>query len=51
LEEKISQLRPKYEGLPGALAVLEDHQREIDIFRQYSEYYGFVFYVAQLDSG
>jgi SAM-dependent methyltransferase len=51
IEEKISQLRQKYEGLPEALAVLEDHQREIDIFRRYSEYYGFVFYVAQIYPG
>jgi len=49
LEEKISQLRLKYEGIPENLAVLEDHQREIDFFRRYSEYYGFVFYVTQLD--
>lgn len=48
LEEKISQLRLKYKDLPEALAILEDHQREIDVFRRYSEYYGFVFYIAQL---
>ena len=48
VEEKLSRLRRKYAGHPEALGVLEDHQREIDIFRRYSEYYGFVFYIAQL---
>jgi len=49
IEEKLTQLRQKYSGNHEALAVLEDHQREIDIFRRYSEYYGFVFYIGQLD--
>jgi len=49
IEEKLTQLRQKYSGNNEAIAVLEDHQREIDIFRRYSEYYGYVFYISQLD--
>lgn len=48
IEARVSQLRIKYRENPEALAVLEEHQREIDFFRQFSKYFGFVFYVAQV---
>jgi hypothetical protein len=32
---------------PGALRVIEAEIQEIDLFRNYSSYYGYVFYVAR----
>jgi ubiquinone/menaquinone biosynthesis C-methylase UbiE len=45
LEEKIRQLREKYENNHEALKSLAESQNEIDLFRKYSDYYGYVFYL------
>lgn len=49
LEQRIAELQPKYADNSDALEVLESHQREIDLYRRYSDYYGYVFYIAQID--
>lgn len=47
LEPKLKTLSQKYKDNPEKLEVIELHQREIDIYRQYSDYYGYVFYIMQ----
>jgi SAM-dependent methyltransferase len=49
VEKKLIRLRRKYADDGEALAFLEEEQREIDLFRNYSDYYGYVFYVARRD--
>ena len=47
LEKRIQSLRKKYTDNPKALAILDNEQLEIDLFRKYSQWYGSVFYVMQ----
>lgn len=51
IEQKVATLREKYQGNDEAMKVLEAEQQEIELYRQYSAYYGYVFYVAQNSSG
>ncbi|WP_238987120.1 hypothetical protein [Lyngbya aestuarii] len=48
LEQKLITLSQKYKDDVEKLAVIELHQREIDLYRQYSTYYGYVFYLLQV---
>ncbi|MDJ1171076.1 methyltransferase domain-containing protein [Roseofilum sp. BLCC_M154] len=48
LENKIQQLKVEYQNDPEALQILEGEQQEIDLYRQYSPYFGYVFYIGQL---
>jgi SAM-dependent methyltransferase len=47
IETKLPGLRAKYRDDPQALGCIEATQKEIDIYRHYSDWYGYVFYVAQ----
>lgn len=47
LEQRLAILRQKYAGQPAALAFFNDHQKEVDMYRKYSAWYGYVFYVMQ----
>lgn len=47
LEQRLEMLRNKYQTDENAQEMIEYVQREIDVFRKYSEYYGYVFYVMQ----
>ncbi|MFX0206323.1 MAG: class I SAM-dependent methyltransferase, partial [Candidatus Hodarchaeota archaeon] len=47
LEKRIIELRKQYSVDPKFLEFLDINQREIDIFRKYSEYYGYAFYIIQ----
>jgi ubiquinone/menaquinone biosynthesis C-methylase UbiE len=47
LENKLSPLREKYKDNSAALAQIEDTQQEINLYRKYSDCYGYVFYVLQ----
>ncbi|MEW9054018.1 MAG: class I SAM-dependent methyltransferase [Neobacillus sp.] len=47
LEKKISQLRGKYHQNSEALKSLDEFQKEVDLYRQYSDYYGYVFYILR----
>jgi SAM-dependent methyltransferase len=49
LEDRVRQLRTKYVDDVDALAVLDEEQREIDMFRKYQQWYGSVFFVMQKD--
>jgi len=47
LEKRIAILRKKYKDDVKAQEVLEEEQQEIDLYRKYSKYYGYVFYIMQ----
>jgi ubiquinone/menaquinone biosynthesis C-methylase UbiE len=47
LEARLWTMRSKYAGDESALAIVESCQLEIDLFRKYSDYYGYVFYVMR----
>lgn len=47
LETRLRALREKCAGEPDKIGLIEFIQREIDIFREYSGYYGYVFYVMR----
>jgi ubiquinone/menaquinone biosynthesis C-methylase UbiE len=47
IEERIVQLRQKYQDDAEALRQLDEHQLEIEIYRKYFAWYGYVFYVMQ----
>jgi SAM-dependent methyltransferase len=47
LEDRLRDLRSKYRGNAEALAVIEEEQREIDMYRKYQQWYGSVFFVMQ----
>ena len=44
---KLPALKQKYRGDPKALSVLAMEDVETDVFRRYSDYYGYVFYILQ----
>ncbi len=48
VEPRLAVLRDRYEGDSAKLAFLEIMQKEIDIYRKYSEYYGYEFFIAAL---
>jgi SAM-dependent methyltransferase len=47
LEKRIRVLTEAYRDIADAQAFLQESQREIDLYRQYSEWYGYVFYIMQ----
>jgi SAM-dependent methyltransferase len=46
-ETRVAALRTKYPDDPDTLAILEDAQREYDLFRAHSDAYGYVFFVMR----
>lgn len=51
VEARIDALRPVYRDDPEALAALENERREIEIYRQYHEWYGFEFFAMRRGAG
>jgi SAM-dependent methyltransferase len=47
IENKIAELRLKYRANDKAKTVFDMLQLEIDMFRKYSPYYGYYFYIMQ----
>jgi ubiquinone/menaquinone biosynthesis C-methylase UbiE len=47
LEERIQKLREKYRADDEALRVLDEEQREIEMFKKYNHWYGSVFFIMQ----
>ena len=47
MEKLIAQKSKDWAGNPDAMAVLEEAQNEIEIFREYSDYYSYVFFVMR----
>jgi ubiquinone/menaquinone biosynthesis C-methylase UbiE len=47
IEKRVMLMKEKYKNNSCALEVLEAEMREIDLYRRYSDCYGYVFFVAQ----
>ncbi len=47
IEPKLRELKKIYKDDPEALFVLESEQKEIDFYKLYSNYYGYVFYIMK----
>ncbi len=47
LEKRLEAFRERYADEPDALETLEMEQREIDLYRLYSDWIGYVFYIAR----
>lgn len=47
LEERIQMLMQKYQDDVQALKVLDDEQKEIEMYKKYSNWYGSIFFVMQ----
>ena len=47
LEKRLDPFREKYAAEPEKLEVVESIQMEIDYYRKYSSYYGYVFYLMR----
>ena len=47
MEERLRELAPRYEGQVEAQLVLDECQEEIDVFRQFSDYYSYAFFVCR----
>ena len=47
LEKRLAVLLKQYESDPDWVSVLDIFQHEIEIYRRYSDYYGYIFYVLQ----
>ncbi|MBN2412691.1 class I SAM-dependent methyltransferase [candidate division KSB1 bacterium] len=47
LQDQILQFRKKYKNEKPALDIVQMIQLEIDIYKRYADYYGYVFYVVQ----
>jgi ubiquinone/menaquinone biosynthesis C-methylase UbiE len=47
LEERIRELQGKYAKDRGARAILDREQREVDLYKKYSEWYGSAFFVMR----
>ncbi len=45
IEKRLKELRVKYANIMKALEYFDEAEEEIDIFRKYSKFYGYVFYV------
>jgi ubiquinone/menaquinone biosynthesis C-methylase UbiE len=50
MEERLATLRKESGNDTEALAVVELHEREIDMYRSYSDYYGYLFFVLRTGS-
>ncbi len=49
LEAKIASLKSKYKDDKEAMNVLSFHELEIEVYRKYSDYFGYVFYIMQVE--
>lgn len=47
MEERIAEKTAEWSGIPEAEAVLQEAKKEISIFRQYSDYYSYAFFVMR----
>lgn len=47
LEDRLESLRGKYAADPERIEVIESVQTEIEVYRRYSAYYGYVFYLTR----
>lgn len=48
IQAKLPQLKAKYQSDKESLAIVEAQELELKMFHKYSKYYGYVFYVMQV---
>ncbi|MCW4024822.1 MAG: class I SAM-dependent methyltransferase [Candidatus Bathyarchaeota archaeon] len=48
IEAKLPSLKAKHKGDPEALQYFAAEEKEIEMFRRYNNYYGYVFYLLQI---
>jgi hypothetical protein len=48
VQEKLPALKEKYKDDKEAMEFMAFEDMEIDMFRKYSDYYGYVFYILQV---
>jgi len=48
IETKLSALKARYKDDEEALQVIAYEETEIEMFRKYSDYYGYAFYIMQI---
>jgi len=48
MQERVNQLKLKYQQNIEALSFLAQEEEEISLYRKYSNYYGYVFYIMQI---
>lgn len=48
LEKQLEIIRKKYKGSLDALSFIDSFHEEIEMFRKYSEYYGYIFYIFKI---
>lgn len=46
---KLPSLKARYGGDEEAMQVIKTHEIEIEMFRKYADYYGYVFYIIQIE--
>jgi hypothetical protein len=47
ITKKLPELKDKYKDNPEALRIIEEEVSEQELFRKYSDYYGYVFYIMR----
>lgn len=47
LQARITAVRRKYAANPAVAALLDEEEREISLYKQYADYFGYVFYIGQ----
>lgn len=47
IEKRVQQMTEKYKNNSSAMEVIETEIREIDLYRKYSDYYGYVFFIGE----
>lgn len=47
VQKRVDTLKEKYKDNPKALSILAMEEEEMDLYRKYSDFYGYVFYILQ----
>jgi SAM-dependent methyltransferase len=47
IEKRVLRMKEKYKNNSCAMEVLETEIREMDLYRKYSDYYGYIFFIGQ----
>ena len=50
MEKRVTEMEKKYASDPIAAAVVAESREEIEVYRDYADYYGYVFLVMQLEA-
>ena len=48
MEKRVLELRKKYKGNKDIEEQLDEEIKEIDMYKKYSDYYGYVFYIMKI---